>query len=76
MAPTMPAGNENASFAMPFDTKTDNFTKTGSGQTQEKVRKERCVFSYSGAFKTPGGKDFHAEDCFDVGALGAKTRNI
>jgi hypothetical protein len=42
MAPTMPAGNENASFAMPFDTKTDNFiyqdrlwTNTGKGEKRE-----------------------------------------
>ena len=28
-------------FVAPFYTKTDHFTKTGSGQTQEKLRKER-----------------------------------
>eukprot|EP01046_Picozoa_sp_COSAG06_P022757 COSAG06_NODE_1779_length_8414_cov_9.276248_9_plen_133_part_01 len=31
------------SFA-PFDTKMHHFTKTGSGQSQGKLKKERCVF--------------------------------
>jgi hypothetical protein len=36
------------SFA-PFYTKNDRFTKTGSGQTQGKLKK-RVVFSYSHRF--------------------------
>jgi hypothetical protein len=35
--------SKNASFE-PFYTKSDHFAKTGSGQTQGKHSKKRCVF--------------------------------
>eukprot|EP01046_Picozoa_sp_COSAG06_P045601 COSAG06_NODE_6329_length_2981_cov_26.469119_5_plen_199_part_00 len=38
------AGTKAHLFAMPFCTKHDRFTKTGSGQTQGTLREERCVF--------------------------------
>ena len=36
---------QHMSFAMPFYTKNDNFTKTGSGQTQGKHSKQRDALS-------------------------------
>ena len=39
-----PQGTENAIFA-PLYTKQDHFTKTGSGQTQQKLRKRGAFFA-------------------------------
>ena len=38
------AKTKNALFCAPFYTENDRFTKTGSGQTQDKLRKERAFF--------------------------------